>query len=123
MRRSDHGPGRTLLSLFWLGQLVFVATLGCQERPASKEEVIAPSGFAVTAGTPAGYVEDRACGASGCHDELYRSFLETDKGKSFHRPGPDHVIEDIEDSQFFHKPSQRYYQVIRRDDRFVRDRR
>ncbi len=85
--------------------------------PASETDASAPSGILAAGGAASGYVEDRACG--DCHGELYRAFLETDKGKSFHRPGPDKIIEDFEDNGLYHQKSQRHYQMVLRDGRYL----
>ncbi len=94
--------------------LGLAAASAAQEAVARAREPKAPA----PASAPApGYVDDRVCG--DCHDQLYRSFLETDKGRSFHRPGPDKVIESFEDGYFFHQKSLRHYQMILRDGRYL----
>ncbi len=70
--------------------------------------------------TRAGYIPDRQCAA--CHRAIYRSYREVGMAKSFYRPGSDNIIEDFENNQFFHEPSNRHYEMIHDDGRFVMQR-
>ncbi|MCH8152630.1 MAG: tetratricopeptide repeat protein [Planctomycetes bacterium] len=64
-----------------------------------------------------GYAPDRQCAA--CHRQLYNSYQHVGMARSFSRPRPDNIIEDFESNHYFHGPSKRHYEMIRRDDTFV----
>ena len=69
------------------------------------------------AGNQAGYVEAAACQA--CHVDIYASYQQTAKARSFFEPGEGPVIEDWERANhFYHEPSKRHYEMTRRDGRF-----
>ncbi len=78
-----------------------------------------PAFEALAGGPPAGgeYVADREC--AGCHRQIYRSYQAVGMARSFSRPGDAAVIEDFEHGRYFHEPSGRHYQMIRRDDGYV----
>ena len=78
---------------------------------------LAELGIAVTGGAAPGYVDDRLCGR--CHADLYRSYREVGMARSFYRPRPENLIEDFEANGFYHRPSRRHYEMIRRDGRLV----
>ncbi|MDY7095516.1 MAG: hypothetical protein SX243_21270, partial [Acidobacteriota bacterium] len=86
---------------------------GSTEDPAAAG-VLAEQGWSVTGGAAPGYIEDQAC--AQCHRDLYRSYQEVGMARSFYRPTPDKLVEDFGGRPFFHAPSQRYYQMQRRDD-------
>ncbi len=119
MTPVDRGSSRTLLVLLCLAPLALTASPEGR-RPAAAQEVesAAPGPGPAASATP-GYADDRTCGTSGCHDELYRTYQETDKGRSFFRPRPDRVLEDSAVARFFHEPSQRHYELSWRGRRLV----
>jgi len=61
-----------------------------------------------TKGAAADYVADSACRI--CHPQLYDSYQHVGMAQSFARPENAKVIETFGE-EFFHKPSQRYYQI------------
>ncbi len=63
------------------------------------------------------YVADRECAA--CHRQIYRSYQAVGMARSFSRPGDAAVIEDFEHGDYFHEPSGRHYQMIRRGDGYL----
>ena len=74
-------------------------------------------GYEVTEGAAPGYVEDRACGI--CHQDLYRSYQNVGMARSFYRPRMDNLIEDFENSHYFHEPSGRHYEMKRSGERLT----
>lgn len=73
-------------------------------------------GLRATKGAAAGYVEDKACAT--CHKELYDSYQHVGMAKSFAKPDHAEVIEDF-GKEFFHKASQRYYKILKKDGQLV----
>lgn len=61
-------------------------------------------GFSATTGAAPGYLPDEAC--ASCHAELYASYQDVGMARSFTRPRPENLIEDFENNQFYHAPSQ-----------------
>ncbi len=70
--------------------------------------------LAVTSGAAPGYVNDHAC--AECHQEIYDSYQQVGMANSFFRPRPNKLVEDFDTAAFVHKPSQRMYEMTRRDD-------
>ncbi len=68
----------------------------------------------MTRGAAPGYVNDRAC--AECHQETYDLYQQVGMANSFFRPLPDKLVEDFDNNVFVHKPSQRHYEMTRRDD-------
>ena len=65
----------------------------------------------------AAYVDAKRC--AECHPSHAKTFGETGMGRSFHRAAPANMAEDLgRGASFYHKPSDRYYQAIRRGDRY-----
>lgn len=67
--------------------------------------------------TRAGYVPDQQC--ASCHRAIYRSYREVGMSKSFYRPRSNNIIEDFDDNHFFHEPSNRHYEMVHDDGRFI----
>jgi len=94
------------------GLLLF--SFASQSDPVKPDQdFLAELGVKVTSGAAPGYIEDRACGF--CHAELYASYQEVGMARSFFKPTPDKLIEDL-DQSYFHKPSGNHYQLFRRGD-------
>ena len=81
--------------------------------PVDPEEAYRALDIRVTGGAAPGYVNDSAC--AYCHAEKYRSYQSVGMAKSFYRPGGRAAIEDFEHNRYFHEPSQRHYELTRRD--------
>jgi predicted CXXCH cytochrome family protein len=63
------------------------------------------------------YVDPKLC--ADCHPSYWKTFRETGMARSFFRPTPANMTEDFtRGASFYHKPSDRYYQMIRRDGRY-----
>jgi hypothetical protein len=100
------------LGLVWLA---CSGSLGAADvsGPADPDEAYRALDIRVTGGAAPGYVNDRAC--SYCHGEKYRSYQSVGMAKSFYRPSSRPPIENFERNRFFHEPSQRHYELSRRD--------
>jgi predicted CXXCH cytochrome family protein len=63
------------------------------------------------------YVDPKLC--AGCHAAIAASYSRTAMAHAFFRALPANMMEDFDRrNSFFHKPSGRYYRMIRRDGRF-----
>ena len=74
----------------------------------SDEDPLSKLGFRASEGAAANYTPDRACGV--CHAEKYKSYQQVGMAKSLAHPKDLNVIEAF-GREFFHAPSQRYYQI------------
>ena len=73
----------------------------------------------MTVGVAPGYVSDQTC--AECHSDLMDSYHHVGMSRSFARPGPETIIEDLDALPFYHEASDRYYQMQARDgDYYVR---
>ena len=73
--------------------------------------------FKVTTGAAPGYIEDKAC--AECHQELFDAYQQVGMANSFSRPSSDNLVEDFDKGHFFHKPSQRHYEMLQLGDRLI----
>jgi tetratricopeptide (TPR) repeat protein len=73
--------------------------------------------FSITKGAAPGYIDDRSC--AECHRELYDAYQQVGMAKSFSRPSGDNLVENLENSKFYHAPSRRYFEMKRQDDALV----
>ncbi|MBL4660427.1 MAG: tetratricopeptide repeat protein [Alcanivoracaceae bacterium] len=80
---------------------------------AAEINVEKPLGFSVTKGAAADYIEDLAC--KQCHASHWDSYQHVGMSKSFVSPKAQNLIENFEAPAYYHKPSQRYYQIKRHD--------
>ncbi len=72
-------------------------------------------------GIDAGYLPGDACKA--CHADVYETYQHTGMGRSFYRLQPANIVEDFSgNAAFYHKASDRYYQMIQRDGRYYQRR-
>ncbi len=63
------------------------------------------------------YVNPKLCAA--CHHAQWETFRQTGMGRSFYRATPDTMAEHfLQGGSLYHKASDRYYEMIRRGDRF-----
>ena len=69
----------------------------------------------VTSGTAPGYVADSEC--IECHAAIHATFQDHGMWLSAHKPSEDRVIEDFSNNHFFHKASQRHYEMRLEDGR------
>ena len=95
---------------------VSAAPTGGAEEPQAPDP-LAERGYTVTGGAAPGYVDDGVC--EPCHADLYRSYREVGMARSFYRPRPENLVEDFGDGGFFHPPSRRHYEMVRRDGRLL----
>ncbi|MGE0684666.1 MAG: tetratricopeptide repeat protein [Candidatus Binatia bacterium] len=71
-------------------------------------------GFPVTQGAAPGFIDDKACAV--CHREITQSYQTMGMAKSFAKPKAEVFIEDFANNHYYHAPSQRHYEMIRRGD-------
>ncbi len=88
--------------------LIIVALFGDSGRP----RMTAPPEPPTT-----GYVADGACTA--CHRALAHGFSEVGMGRSFQPFRADAAIEDFVDNHYFHRPSNRHYEMTLEEGRMV----
>ncbi|MEO8050279.1 MAG: tetratricopeptide repeat protein [Acidobacteriota bacterium] len=73
------------------------------------------------AGADAGYVSSEAC--ADCHKEIWETYRRTGMGRSFARVGEAARIEDYDGKNtYYHKASDRYYTMFRKDGKFYQRR-
>src|SRR5437868_9313412 len=73
------------------------------------------------AGADAGYVSSDIC--AECHKEIWETYRRTGMGRSFARVGEAAAIEDYErKNTYYHKASDRYYTMSRKDGKFYQRR-
>jgi tetratricopeptide (TPR) repeat protein len=64
-----------------------------------------------------GYVDPALC--ASCHPGVWENYRRTGMGRSFYRPTPQNQIEDYSNrNTYYHQPSDTYFQMIRRGDRY-----
>ena len=69
----------------------------------------------------AGYVPSEAC--AECHQEIMETYRRTGMGRSFARIGEAAALEDFDrKNTYYHKPSDRYYTMYRKDGKFFQRR-
>jgi Flp pilus assembly protein TadD len=85
--------------------------LGCSQNGTKKEEKSAEAGTAYLNHKPdVHYTGIKSC--VGCHQDIYKTFLETGKGRSFHLPSPDNIIENFKATPVYDKYSDLNYQAF-----------
>jgi predicted CXXCH cytochrome family protein len=63
------------------------------------------------------YVDPKLC--AGCHAAQWETYRQTGMGRAFYRATPASMAAHFgKGAEFYHRPSDRYYQMIRRGDRF-----
>ena len=69
----------------------------------------------------AGYVGPEAC--AGCHRNIWETYRRTGMARSFYRPSPTNTVEDYtENNTFYHKASDSYFTMLRRDGKYYQRR-
>ncbi|WP_111976855.1 tetratricopeptide repeat protein [Algibacillus agarilyticus] len=115
-----------ILSLFliWLLPAGSIISSSQQVNTAQNNQLNDPfvsgSNLHVTQGAAAGYVADKQC--ENCHAGHTESYQHIGMSKSFKRPAITHFIESFDQAPYFHKPSERYYQMQQNGDdlQFIR---
>lgn len=74
----------------------------------------------VTVGAAPGYVPDAAC--QSCHALLYDDYQHVGMSHSTFRLSADNLIEDFDNSHFYHEASDRHYEMVQRDGAFFQRR-
>lgn len=73
------------------------------------------------AGADDGYVSSEAC--AECHRDIWETYRRTGMGRSFARTGEAAAVEDYEEKNaYYHKASDRYYTMFRKDGEFYQRR-
>ena len=103
-----------------VGVLVAVVASACgiaqQEAASAQETTTTGLERSITTGAAPGYIDDRACAA--CHVDIYNSYQDLGMAQAFFRPAADKIIEDF-DKDFYHRASQRHYEMAFRDGTYV----
>ncbi len=69
----------------------------------------------------AGYVGSEAC--AGCHRNIWETYRRTGMARSFYRPSPTNTVEDYTgNNTFYHKASDSYFTMLRRDGKYYQRR-
>jgi predicted CXXCH cytochrome family protein len=69
----------------------------------------------------AGYVGPEAC--AGCHRDIWQTYRRTGMARSFYRPSPTNTVEDYtKTNTFYHKASDSYFSMLRRDGKYYQRR-
>ena len=121
-QRTDPAPDRRtslplLASVMGLGVLIIGlgAYFWMKPSPDSIEDPVSARQF--IAGADLGYVDPVAC--VGCHQDIDATYRLNGMGRSFYRPAPDNMVEDFRsDNSYYHKPSDRNYTMIEREDEY-----
>ena len=68
-----------------------------------------------------GYVAAETCAA--CHKTIWETYRKTGMGRSFYRPAPSNTVaSDSPGKTFYHKPSDSYFSMLRREGKFYQRR-
>lgn len=69
----------------------------------------------------AGYIRPEAC--AGCHRNVWETYRRTGMARSFYRPSSNNTVEDYTNKNtFYHKASDSYFTMLRRDGKFYQRR-
>lgn len=72
-------------------------------------------------GEEAGYAKPEVC--AGCHRGIWETYRRTGMARSFTRPSPANTVEDYSNKNtFYHKASDSYFSMLRRDGKFYQRR-
>ncbi len=83
--------------------LILALLSSCSKPPAAAPEI--------------GYVDPKTC--IGCHAAQARSYRVTGMSHAFYQAKPENLPANFEKGgKLFHKPSDRYYEIVRRGDRY-----
>jgi predicted CXXCH cytochrome family protein len=68
-----------------------------------------------------GYISPQAC--AGCHRDIWETYRRTGMARSFYRPSPMNAVEDYsKKNTFYHKASDSYFTMLRRDGKYYQRR-
>lgn len=68
-----------------------------------------------------GYISPAACAT--CHREVWETYRRTGMARSFYRPSPTNTVEDYTNKHtFYHKASDSYFSMLRRDGKYYQRR-
>ncbi len=100
---------RSLLVYF----LVHGLLLGCYRDSRRREPVATVAKVATNASPTAGYIADALC--ERCHADLYASYQDVGMAQSFYLPDTSNLIENFDDSHYWHPPSNQHFEMAVRD--------
>src|SRR5205823_1220737 len=84
--------------------LGFLTCCGCRHNSPPEE-------------SQAQYVDSRLC--IQCHSKVYETYSRTGMARSFYRPRPENTVEDYTRKNiYYHKPSDSYFTMLRRDGKY-----
>ena len=111
---------RRLSLILGLIALLFAAYLLVSRRSPSQATIPAAKTLRI-AGADAGYVAPQAC--AECHQNIWETYRKTGMGRSFARVGESPMVEDYDGKNtYYHKASDRYYTMYRKDGKFFQRR-
>ncbi|MBZ0113352.1 MAG: tetratricopeptide repeat protein [Thermoanaerobaculia bacterium] len=97
----------------WCLLVVVLLPASCSPPPAEEADPLSRLGVEATVGAADGYLPDLTCRT--CHQQKFDSFQHVGMARSFASPSEAAEIEAF-GQEFFHQPSQRYYQISKVDD-------
>src|ERR1035441_5065208 len=78
-------------------------------------------GIARAQSEEAGYAGPETC--AGCHRDKWETYRRTGMARSFYRPSPANTVEDFtKNNTFYHRPSDSYFTMLRRDGKYYQRR-
>ncbi len=103
-----------------MGTLAVNVCLSCV--PLLFAQSVPPSGNKSSAvGEDAGYVNPEVC--AGCHRDVWETYKRTGMAQSFYRRSAANTVEDYSDKNtYYHKASDSYYSMVKRDGKFYQRR-
>jgi predicted CXXCH cytochrome family protein len=104
-----------------LGALVVTAYFTRVHLSVASGVVYAQSKSSSPSREEAGYVRPEVC--AGCHRAVWETYRRTGMARSFYRPSPMNAVEDYtEKNSFYHKASDSYFTMLRRDGKYYQRR-
>jgi hypothetical protein len=97
-----------LTSVLFLGVALFLSFCQSPEKQAEKKSSPTQAKFANLA-PEVGYTGTQSC--VSCHKEIYQEYLKTGKGRSFHEPSRDRIIEDFSKAHVYDQHANLHYRA------------
>ena len=110
VRRSR---GRAAVLFGALGAAIYIAALQVYPAPA---QTTAPR----PASQDAEYAAPETCAV--CHRNIWETYRQTGMGRSFYRPSAANTVGNDTPQTFYHKPSDSYFTMLRRDGKYYQRR-
>jgi predicted CXXCH cytochrome family protein len=114
--RGNPAVRRRLAAVLFgaLGAATYTALIHLSPAPAQTASSRPGSG-------DPGYAEPEACAV--CHRSIWETYRQTGMGRSFYRPSPANTVgNDTRNNTFYHKPSDSYFTMLRRNGKYYQGR-